>query len=142
MAYFISVPGKVEPGRHDVLRFGHRSHTRCYRPRVSSASVSTKRADPRSCKIADALEAIGDRWSLLIVRELTLGVHRFTDIRANTGAPREMLTARLRKLEKVGVLCRHRYHEHPPRDEYLLTEAGEDLQPVLRALRRWGERHT
>jgi DNA-binding HxlR family transcriptional regulator len=109
---------------------------------VSSASVSTGRAGPRSCKIADALAAVGDRWSLLIVREVALGVHRFSDIRANTGAPREMLTARLRKLEQVGVLRRHRYHEHPPRDEYLLTPAGEDLQPVLRALRRWGEKHT
>lgn len=99
-------------------------------------------AGPRSCKIADALAAVADRWSLLIVREVNLGVHRFTDIRANTGAPREMLSARLRKLEKAGVSRRHRYHEHPPRDEYLLTEAGEELQPVLRALRRWGEKHT
>jgi DNA-binding HxlR family transcriptional regulator len=109
---------------------------------VGSTSGSTRRTAPRTCKIADALAAVGDRWSLLIVREVTLGVHRFTEIRANTGAPREMLTSRLRKLEQVGVLRRHRYHEHPPRDEYLLTDAGEDLQPVLRALRRWGENHT
>ncbi|WP_051581753.1 winged helix-turn-helix transcriptional regulator [Pseudonocardia acaciae] len=109
---------------------------------MSSASGSTRPAGPRPCKIADALAAVGDRWSLLIIREVALGVHRFSDIRANTGAPREMLTARLRKLEKVGVLRRSRYHEHPPRDEYLLTEAGQDLGPVLRALRRWGEKHT
>jgi DNA-binding HxlR family transcriptional regulator len=95
---------------------------------------------PRVCSIADALDLVGERYSLLILREIGFGVHRFNDIRHNTGAPRETLAIRLRKLEEVGVISRRRYSEHPPRDEYLLTEAGEALLPVLGQLREWGER--
>ncbi len=93
------------------------------------------------CAIADALEVVGDRWSLLILRELNFGVHRFNDIRANTGAPRETLTTRLRELEDAGVIVRRQYSEHPPRDEYVLTDSGRSITPVLRALRKWGEVH-
>ena len=95
---------------------------------------------PRVCSIADALGLVGDRYSLLILREIGFGFHRFSDIRHNTGAPRETLAIRLRKLEEVGVISRRRYSEHPPRDEYLLTEAGEALRPLLAQLREWGER--
>jgi DNA-binding HxlR family transcriptional regulator len=95
---------------------------------------------PRVCAIADALDLVGERYSLLILREISFGVHRFNDIRHNTGAPRETLAIRLRRLEEVGVISRRRYSEHPPRDEYLLTEAGEALLPVLGQLREWGER--
>jgi DNA-binding HxlR family transcriptional regulator len=93
------------------------------------------------CFIADALELVGERWSLLVLRELNLGVHRFKDIQINTGAPRETLALRLRKLEDAGLIERHRYSEHPPRDEYVLTASGREIAPVLRALRQWGERH-
>lgn len=93
------------------------------------------------CAIADALDVVGERWSLLVLRELGFGVHRFKDIQINTGAPRETLALRLRKLEETGLIERHRYSEHPPRDEYVLTEAGQELAPVLKALRVWGERH-
>ena len=95
----------------------------------------------RECPIADAAELIGDRWSLLVIREIGLGVRRFTGIQRNTGAPREMLTARLRKLEDSGVITRQQYSEHPPRYDYLLTEAGQALVPILRSLRRWGEKY-
>ncbi|RFA12361.1 hypothetical protein B7R22_16330 [Subtercola boreus] len=94
---------------------------------------------PRECSIADALAVIGDRWSLLIVRELGFGVTRFTDIRSNTGAPREILTARLRKLEAEGVIIRTPYQQRPARFEYSLTDAGRQLGPVLQTLRGWGE---
>ncbi len=93
------------------------------------------------CGIADALELIGERWSLLVLRELALGATRFNDIRHNTGAPRETLTARLRALEDAGVIARRQYSAHPPRDEYLLTGAGQALVPVLRSLRKWGEQY-
>jgi DNA-binding HxlR family transcriptional regulator len=93
------------------------------------------------CPIADALELVGDRYALLILRELEFGVRRFSDIRHNIGASRETLTARLRKLEEVGLITRQRYSEHPPRDEYVPTQAGSELTPVLRALRQWGEQH-
>lgn len=95
---------------------------------------------PRVCGIADALSVVGDRWALLVVREVAFGFTRFSDIQANTGAPKQVLTARLRKLEEEGVLERRRYSDRPPREEYLLTEAGAALAPVLSALRSWGER--
>ncbi|MEU6853236.1 helix-turn-helix domain-containing protein [Actinacidiphila alni] len=108
---------------------------------MSSERESTGRTTPRVCSIADALDVVGERWSLLVVRELGFDVHRFNDIRINTGAPRETLALRLRKLEDAGVIERRRYQDRPPRDEYLLTAAGRELLPVLRALRAWGERH-
>jgi DNA-binding HxlR family transcriptional regulator len=106
---------------------------------VSSNTEPTESGGPRVCSIADALNVVGDRWSLLILRELSFGVTRFAEIRLNTGAPRETLTARLRKLEDCGLIERHRYSEHPPRDEYRLTQSGTAIGPVLRELRRWGE---
>jgi DNA-binding HxlR family transcriptional regulator len=108
---------------------------------VSLKHELTPETRPRVCPIADALDIIGDRWSLLILRELGFGVHRFNDIQANTGAPRETLTTRLRELEEGGVIARRRYSERPPRDEYVLTEAGTAIRPALRALRKWGEQY-
>jgi DNA-binding HxlR family transcriptional regulator len=108
---------------------------------VSQESESTNLGAPRVCSIADALELVGERWSLLVLRELGFGVHRFKDIQVNTGAPRETLALRLRTLEQAGVIERRRYCDHPPRHEYVLTAAGRDLTAVLTALREWGERH-
>lgn len=88
--------------------------------------------------MADALELLGDRWSLLVVRELLYDVRRFSELRANTGAPRDVLTARLRRLEAHGLLERRPYQERPLRHEYRLTPAGRDLRPVLLTLREWG----
>lgn len=96
---------------------------------------------PRSCTIANALAVVGERWSLLIVRELLLfGVTRFNDIQAHTGAPRQILAARLRALEEHGVLVRTPYQQHPARYDYRLTTAGAALRPVLTELGAWGER--
>ncbi len=95
----------------------------------------------RICGLADALELVGDRWALLVVREVGLGVRRFEQIRRHLGAPRQVLTARLRKLEEVGILERRQYQDRPPRFEYRLTAAGKELIPVLDSLRSWGERH-
>jgi DNA-binding HxlR family transcriptional regulator len=95
----------------------------------------------RICGIADALQLIGDRWALLAIRELGFGVTRFNDIQARTGAPRASLAARLRELEDAGLVERRRYNSRPPRDEYILTPAGRELEPVLKELRIWGERH-
>jgi DNA-binding HxlR family transcriptional regulator len=106
---------------------------------VSPISKPTSGTGPRACGIADALGVVGDRWALLVLRELGFGVHRFNDIRANTGAPRDSLATRLRRLEEAGLIARRRYHEHPPRDEYVLTESGTAITPVLRELRAWGE---
>jgi DNA-binding HxlR family transcriptional regulator len=94
---------------------------------------------PRACSIAAALDVVGEKWSLLVIRELFLGVRRFSDIAANTGAPRDILTARLRRLEEQGVITRRVYSEHPPRHEYVLTDAGKDLRPVIMSLKHWGD---
>src|SRR4051794_15834866 len=96
-------------------------------------------ATARICSVANALDVVGDRWSLLVVRDLFRHVHRFNDIAANTGAPRDILTTRLRKLEEVGVLERRQYSESPPRFEYHLTASGRALSPVIQALRQWGD---
>ncbi|SDL93054.1 winged helix-turn-helix transcriptional regulator [Nonomuraea jiangxiensis] len=94
----------------------------------------------RPCSIASALEIVGDRWSLLAIREVMFGNHRFGEIARNTGAPRDRLSARLKGLVQAGVLER-RPSEHDPRYEgYHLTEAGRDLAPVLRTLLAWGDR--
>jgi DNA-binding HxlR family transcriptional regulator len=105
---------------------------------VSSASRTPA---PRICSVAAALDVVGEKWSLLVVRELFLGCRRFSDIATNTGAPRDILTTRLRRLEQVGVVTRREYNEHPPRYEYMLTDAGKDLRPVIMALRHWGDTH-
>jgi DNA-binding HxlR family transcriptional regulator len=96
---------------------------------------------PRACPIAGTLDLIGERWSILVLREVFMGVRRYAGIQANTGAPRDVLTKRLRSLEAAGVLERHRYQDHPARFEYHLTGAGRALEPVLIGLREWGLRH-
>ena len=111
-------------------------------PRPEAAAVrATERFQPRECSIARALDVIGEKWALLALREVTLGVRRFDQIVARTGAPRDVLTARLRKLVDAGVLERIQYSDRPPRFEYHLTPAGRDLQPVLLTLMHWGDRY-
>lgn len=104
--------------------------------------MSVDEVDPRACSIAAALTFLGEKWSLLVVRELSLGVHRFDDIRRNTGAPRDILSDRLRRLEESGVLERRQYQERPVRFGYHLTAAGKELRPILLSLSQWGEKWT
>ncbi len=94
----------------------------------------------RPCSLAAALEILGERWSLLALREMAYGVHTFARIAAYTGASRDILADRLRKLEEAGVVERRLYSEHPPRYEYHLARAGQELFPVMLALREWGDR--
>ena len=99
------------------------------------------RADARPCSVADALAVVGEKYALLVLREVFYGVRRFDEIQRNTGAPRDVLTARLRRLEDAGVLTRRRYSDRPPRFEYRLTDAGRELRPVLMTLMAWGDKH-
>ena len=94
----------------------------------------------RRCSVAGALDVVGDRWALLVVREVSFGNHRFSDILRGTGAPRERLSARLGALVEAGVLERRQYSDAPPRWGYHLTASGRDLMPVLQALLQWGDR--
>jgi len=92
-----------------------------------------------TCSVARTLSVVGDRWTLLVLRDAFLGVRRFEDFRA-VGLTRHRLADRLKKLVAAGVLERVRYQERPPRFEYRLTEKGRDLYPVLVSLVRWGDR--
>jgi DNA-binding HxlR family transcriptional regulator len=91
--------------------------------------------------VSDAVALVGERYSIPLIRELRYGYSRFSDLAALTGAPRSLLTARLRKLEEAGVIERIQYSERPPRYEYRLTQAGQDLLPVLVAFKEWGDHH-
>jgi DNA-binding HxlR family transcriptional regulator len=93
------------------------------------------------CSAARALEAIGERWTMLIVRDAFLGVRRFDDFQRSLGVARNVLQSRLERLTEHGILERVRYQERPERFEYRLTEKGLDLWPVLVALLAWGDRH-
>ena len=93
------------------------------------------------CSVAGALEAVGERWSLLIVRDIMLGLRRFDELQANLGIARNVLQARLTRLTDHGVIERRLYQEHPPRYEYRLTEKGLDLWPTVVALMNWGDRY-
>ena len=92
------------------------------------------------CSVAGALEMIGDRWTLLLLRDLGLGLERFDEFQASTGIANTTLSTRLKELERHGVIERTRYLERPPRDAYRLTEKGRDLWKVITALREWGDR--
>ena len=98
----------------------------------------------RNCPVARTLEIIGERWTILILRDLLLdGPRRFHDFEGSLpGIGPNTLSARLKTLEQAGIIARRFYEEHPPRAEYLLTEKGRALGPVLRALRDWGQKHT
>ncbi len=97
--------------------------------------------DRTDCPVARALDLLGDRWTLLIVRDLLLdGPRRFSDFaRTVAGSSPSILSNRLKRLEQAGLIERRFYSQHPPRAEYLLTPEGESLGPVLAALRRFGE---
>jgi DNA-binding HxlR family transcriptional regulator len=91
-----------------------------------------------NCPTARALSVVGDRWTLLILREMTMGVHRFDDIQAQTGMSSFLLSTRLKRLESDGIVERRRYSEHPVRYEYHQTTMGKGFDRLLLALRAWG----
>lgn len=93
-----------------------------------------------ACSIARTLEVIGERWSLLIVRDAFYGVRRFDDFRQDLGIARNVLTDRLTTLVAQGVFERRQYEERPPRYEYVLTEKGRELLPVILTMMKWGDR--
>src|SRR5262249_5248365 len=105
---------------------------------------STKAGPLRSrCPIAAALDLVGDRWTLLVMRDvLFYGKRRVADFLASPeGIATNILAARLERLERCGLIKRRRYQERPVREEYVPTARGKDLAPALRALVRWGQRH-
>jgi DNA-binding HxlR family transcriptional regulator len=96
--------------------------------------------DGENCSIARALERLGERWTLLVLREAFTGARRFDEFAERLGLARNVLATRLALLVDEGVLARRRYQERPERFEYRLTEKGRDLFGVLVALMHWGDR--
>jgi DNA-binding HxlR family transcriptional regulator len=107
------------------------------------AEVAALEWSADNCMIERALGVIGDRWSLLVLREVFEGIRRFDDLTVRTAIPRQVLTDRLRRLVAAGVLRREPYRASGQRmrHEYRLTDQGLDLYPVLIALQEWGNRH-
>jgi DNA-binding HxlR family transcriptional regulator len=96
--------------------------------------------DQQDCSVAQALSVVGDRWTMLVLKEAFMRVRRFEDFLERTGAPRPVLAERLKALVDNGVLEKRRYSERPDRFEYRLTEKGLDLWPVVISLLRWGDK--
>ena len=95
----------------------------------------------QNCSIARALELVGERWTLLIIRDAFLGLHRFDEFQESLGVARNVLAERLHRLVGEGIFERSAYSERPPRFEYRLTEKGRELAVPLLALMQWGDRH-
>ncbi|MDX2483764.1 MAG: helix-turn-helix domain-containing protein [Pseudodonghicola sp.] len=92
-----------------------------------------------SCPVSRVIERVGDPWVLMILREAFLGTRRFDDFQVQTGVSPHLLSQRLKQLCEDEILQRRAYNAHPPRYEYLLTDKGRDLWPVIIALRNWGQ---
>lgn len=98
--------------------------------------------DNELCSVFQALDIVGERWSMLVLREAFLGVRRFDEMQRNIGCARNILSDRLQKLVGAGILERRQYQERPARFEYRLTPKGLDLYPAIVALMTWGDRYT
>ncbi|MFD3479024.1 winged helix-turn-helix transcriptional regulator [Streptomyces sp. NPDC058695] len=109
---------------------------------MSRTTMRTPNADwtDPDCPVARTLDLVGDRWSLLVVRDAMDGARSFTEFQRRTGMARNILTDRLKKLTAHGLLAQ-RTAPSGRRQEYVLTDAGCDLFPVILTLRQWGERH-
>lgn len=95
----------------------------------------------QNCTVAGALAIVGDRWTLLVMREILFGRRRFAEIRRHTGIAPNILSERLQMLVEHGLLSRTRYSEHPESYEYVPTAKGADLRQVIGSLMEWGDRH-
>ena len=110
-------------------------------PPIESLQMLGNDYSSQQCSIAGALAIVGERWSLLIIRDIFLGVRRFDDIQRNLQIARNVLQTRLRRLTDEGVIEKRLYQERPARYEYRLTEKGLDLWPTVVALMNWGDRY-
>jgi DNA-binding HxlR family transcriptional regulator len=123
----------AESGNEGASGAARRSGTR------AATSAGDFRGD--ACSIERALGVIGDRWTILIMRDAFRGIRRFSEIHEDLGIPKAVLADRLRELVEAGVLEKRQYLDHPPRFEYRLTPMGRELSPILVSLMHWGDRH-
>jgi DNA-binding HxlR family transcriptional regulator len=103
--------------------------------------MAIKAFEEQNCAIARTLAFLGERWTVLVLREIFLGNRRFDGIQRRLGVATNVLSERLSSLQDEGIVERQPYGEHPNRFEYHLTERGRELHPVLLALMRWGNHH-
>ncbi|MGN6818264.1 MAG: winged helix-turn-helix transcriptional regulator [Sphingomonas sp.] len=103
--------------------------------------MDTEKLSAGICPVGRGLARAGDAWSMLILRDAGLGLTRFDDFQKSLGIAPNILTRRLATLVEAGMLERRRYSERPPRDAYVLTEAGRDYLPILQALGGWARKH-
>jgi DNA-binding HxlR family transcriptional regulator len=109
------------------------------RKRSKGAATVVRRS---ACPVACTLDVLGDRWSLLVVRDLLRGKRRYAEfLTSSEQIPTNILAERLKRLVAHGIIEPHRYSAHPPRMEYVLTTKGEDLRPILRSMLDWGLQH-
>jgi DNA-binding HxlR family transcriptional regulator len=110
---------------------------------MASPDPSSRSAPRSACPIGNALDVLGDRWTLLVIRDLLFaGKRRFGELQSSPESiPTNILSDRLRRLEECGVVVKAPYQLRPPRYEYQLTAMGKDLYPVLRAMAEWATRH-
>ena len=105
----------------------------------SSAQKSSRRS---ACPVACTLDLLGDRWTLLVIRDLVTGKSRYGEfLESPEGIPTNILAERLKRLESAGIITRNTYQENPPRYAYTLSPRGEELKSVLGAVAQWGTRH-
>lgn len=109
-------------------------------PGVWGTEMGRKRFDEMSCAIAQTLNQVGDWWTLLIVRDAMKGARRFSDFHESTGIAKNILTDRLNKLVDNGIMAREEVGVRGQRQEYVLTERGEALFPILMAMQQWGDK--
>lgn len=111
-------------------------------PAPKRAAAPSPRPRRSLCPVSCTLEVVGDRWSLLVVRDLMRGKRRYAEFLASSeGIPTNILADRLKRLRRAGIIRTHRYSARPPRLEYLLTPKGEELRPMIRAMVDWGVKH-
>jgi DNA-binding HxlR family transcriptional regulator len=103
--------------------------------------MERKSFEDMACSVAQCLEVVGEWWSMLLIRDAFLGIRRFDELQQRLGISRNVLTQRLTKLVEEGVLEKRPYQDNPVRYEYLLTDKGRDLWPVLTTMRQWGDKH-
>ncbi|HSI79533.1 MAG TPA: helix-turn-helix domain-containing protein [Solirubrobacterales bacterium] len=95
----------------------------------------------QDCSAAYTLGLLGERWTMLVIRDVFAGIRRFDEMQEDLGVARNVLSSRLQRLVDEGILERRAYSERPPRHEYFLTEKGIDLWPILITMMRWGDRY-
>lgn len=108
----------------------------------SSTEISVPSDHRSACPVACVLDILGDKWTLIVVRDLFLGKHRFGEFQASPEAmPTNILAGRLKRLEAAGLIKKEFYQDNPPRAEYFLTSRGAALGPILMAMREWAEQY-